>query len=466
MKRRSTVKKHNNSAMKSEPISKRAKSRGPVQRDTKEVLAELVETLTPIPVANFWNTAAKERIPLMESRKKLRVGIPRVLNIYTYAPLFNGYLESLGVQPENVVYSDYTSSDLYRAGASRGAIDPCFPAKIGISHVYNLIQEKHRKKPLNVIFFPMYDVLSSPLVKIVGANACPTVTETVKAAFTKENDVFAEHNVKYLDPVLNFADRKLFAHQMLQAWQPILGLSQEENDRAVEVGYNALDDYESSIRRRAREVLDQLEREDRIGIVMLGRPYHHDPGLNHEIMEEFQKLGYPIFSQNTLPLDEDMLERLFGEEVRAGIISHPLDITDAWKNSYSCSTNHKVWAAKFTARHPNLVALEISSFKCGHDAPIYGVIEGIIEQSGTPYFCFKDLDENKPSGSIKIRVETIDYFLRRYREEVIHKRKASEEIEAQLAALEAQLLREQRDGQALPVEVAAWEQRTQGMAAD
>ena len=144
-------------------------------------------------------------------------------------------------------------------------------------------------------------------------------------------------------------------------------------------------------------MLDQLEREDRIGIVMLGRPYHHDPGLNHEIMEEFQKLGYPIFSQNTLPLDEDMLERLFGEEVRAGVISHALDITDAWKNSYSCSTNHKVWAAKFTARHPNLVALEISSFKCGHDAPIYGVIEGIIEHSGTPYFCFKDLDENKPT---------------------------------------------------------------------
>jgi predicted nucleotide-binding protein (sugar kinase/HSP70/actin superfamily) len=43
---------------------------------------------------------------------------------------------------------------------------------------------------------------------------------------------------------------------MLQAWQPILGLSQEENDRAVEVGYKALEDYETSIRKRAREVLD------------------------------------------------------------------------------------------------------------------------------------------------------------------------------------------------------------------
>jgi predicted CoA-substrate-specific enzyme activase len=428
----------------------------------------------PLPTRGWagWSKGAKERRALMENRGKVRIGIPRVLNIYTYAPLFNAYFESLGVAPENIIYSDYTSSELYRAGASRGAIDPCFPAKIGISHVYNLIQEKHRKKPLDAIFFPMYDVLHSPLVKIVGANACPTVTatpETVKAAFTKENDVFAEHNVKYVDPVLNFADRKLFAHQMLQAWQSILGLSLEENDRAVESGFAALNDYEASIRRRARQVLDQLEREDRIGIVMLGRPYHHDPGLNHEIMDEFQKLGYPIFSQSTLPMDEDLLERLFGEEVRAGVTSHPLDISDAWKNSYSCSTNHKVWAAKFTARHPNLVALEISNFKCGHDAPIYGVVEGIIEQSGTPYFCFKDLDENKPTGSIRIRVETIDYFLRRYREEVIRKRKAAEDIEAQLAALEARLRAEYREESAAESSILTAEQtgqQIQEMAAD
>ena len=425
----------------------------------------------PIP-ARAWTKAAKQRVAFMLNRGKIRIGIPRVLNIYTYAPLFNAYLESLGVQPENIVYSDYTSSELYRVGASRGAIDPCFPAKIGISHVYNLIQEKHRKNPLNVIFFPMYDVLHSPLEKLTGTNACPTVTatpETVKAAFTKENDVFRENNLQYINPVLNFSNRKLFAHQMLQAWQPVLGLSPEENDRAVESGFVALGEYESSIRKRARQVLDHLESEDRIGIVMLARPYHHDPGLNHEILDEFQKLGYPIFSQNTLPLDPDLLERLFGEELRAGVISSPLEINDAWKNSYSCSTNHKVWAAKFTARHPNLVALEVSSFKCGHDATIYGVVEGIIEQSGTPYFCFKDLDENKPSGSIKIRVETIDYFLRRYREEVIRKRKAEQDIEAQLTALEAQLRREsgQPGTELMPVQLTE-ETRgpvTEGMAA-
>ena len=159
-------------------------------------------------------------------------------------------------------------------------------------------------------------------------------------------------------------------------------------------------------------------------------------------------------------MDEDILDRLFGDEVRAGLIKHPLDIADVWKNNYSTSTNHKVWAAKFTARHPNLVALEVSSFKCGHDAPIYGVIEGIIEQSGTPYFSFKDLDENKPSGSIRIRVETIDYFLRRYREDVIARRKATDDIEQQLARFEHEL---RVPGSLLPGGVANWDAEPAGL---
>ncbi|MBV8570156.1 MAG: hypothetical protein JO319_06065 [Acidobacteriaceae bacterium] len=396
----------------------------------------------PLPTSWTWRKPVRERIEKMKRRAEIRIGIPRVLNIYTYAPVFNGYFQALGLKGENIVYSDYTSGELYRAGSTRGAIDPCFPSKIGIAHTHNLIFLKSAKKKLDAIFFPMMDVLSSPLVKLTGTNACPTVTATpttVKAAFTKETDVFTEHGIEYLSPIINFADRGLFSQQMFQCFGPLLGLSEEENQRAVAVGFRQLEEYETGIRQHARRVLDQLEAENRIGIVMLGRPYHHDPGLNHEILDEFQKLGYPIFSQSTLPLDQDLLERLFGEEVRSGAITHPLEIQDVWKNSYSCSTNHKVWAAKFTARHPNLVALELSSFKCGHDAPIYGVIEGIIERSGTPYFSFKDLDENKPSGSIKIRVETIDYFLTRYREDIMKRSATERQIESQLAEFERSL---------------------------
>ena len=94
------------------------------------------------------------------------------------------------------------------------------------------------------------------------------------------------------------------------------------------------------------------------------------------------------------------------------------------------------------ARHPNLVALELSSFKCGHDAPIYTVVEEIVKHSGAPYFRFKDIDENKPTGSIRIRVETIGYFLKRYREDMVRNKRKSGAIEDELRAFEARLRRE------------------------
>ena len=55
------------------------------------------------------------------------------------APLFTGYFEALGVKAENIVFSDYTTEELYKEGAKRGAIDPCFPSKLGIPHVHNLL---------------------------------------------------------------------------------------------------------------------------------------------------------------------------------------------------------------------------------------------------------------------------------------------------------------------------------------
>jgi len=179
----------------------------------------------------------------MKQRGQLRIGIPRVLNMYAYAPLFSSYLESLGVPAENIVYSDFTSGEMYRAGSSRGSIDPCFPSKITIAHVHNLIFNKHAHKPLQVIFFPMFDVLLSPLVNARGHNACPTLAvtpETVEAAYTKETDLFTEHGIRYVHPLVDLSDRKLFARQMFQAWAPILGLVGVKNEAATEIGYREL----------------------------------------------------------------------------------------------------------------------------------------------------------------------------------------------------------------------------------
>ncbi len=316
---------------------------------------------------------------------------------------------------------------------------------MALSHVHNLLFVKHKRAPLDCIFFPMIEVVPSRIAAARATNACPTVSltpQTVRAAFTKDSDLFTEMGVRYLDGLLDMEDEPLFRRQMFDMWEGVLGLSWEENERAIAAGRETLAEYDRTVRAAAREALDALERDNRLGILLLGRPYHHDPGLNHGIPEELQKLGYPVFSQSTLPIDDDLLERLFGEEVRAGVISHPLDISDVWKHSTAASSNLKIWAAKFAARHPNLVAVELSNFKCGHDAPIYATIEEIIDRSSTPYFGFKDIDENKPVGAIKLRLETIDYSLKRARESLLQRGRQTERVEKWLAGYEQRLRRQ------------------------
>jgi len=416
---------------------------------TKSFQAVTVDSVAdPLPEIR-WHHRGKKRAALearraiMEQRSKIRIGMPKVLNMYSQAPFFMAFFQSVGIRDRNLVWSDYTSEGLYKEGAKRGSIDPCFPSKVGIPHVHNLLYHKNKtKRPLDYILFPMVDSFPTWLENILGSRACPTVTatpEAVHAAFTKEGDLFKEKGVVYKKTFLNMDDAPLCARQMYEDWGPELGLSEEEATRATEVGLKALADFYQARRDEAREMLDTLERENRLGIVLLARPYHNDPGINHEIMDEFQKLGYPVFTQDSLPIDDDLMERLFGEEVAAGDIQSPFDINDVWKNSYSENTSRKVWAAKYVARHPNLVGLELSNFKCGHDAPIYTVVEEIVENSGTPFFYFKDIDENKPSGAIKIRVETIGYFLKRYREDMITREQKRAEIDAELAALEEEL---------------------------
>src|SRR5439155_12414923 len=111
--------------------------------------------------------------------------------------------------------------------------------------------------------------------------------------------------------------------------------------------------------------------------------------------------------------------RFFKDDLDRGFVTTPLSVQDVWPENYSTNSVQKVWAAKFAARHPNVVVLDLSSFKCGHDAPTYGMIDSIINSSGTPASALHDIDANKPGGSIKILVKTYAHTLKRFEEELV-----------------------------------------------
>ncbi len=355
-----------------------------------------------------------------EKRRSTRIGIPRVLNIYSTAPWLRTYFEALGIQRQNVVFSDETTEELWVEGGKYGSIDPCYPSKVAQAHIHNLLFHHHtEKKPLKYIFFPILTHVNNFVADTMDNASCPIVAgapDVMKAAFTKEVDFFAQRGIEFLDPALSFVEPTLMARRMFETWGPRLGITEDENDHACREAWKALTIFDQDVEEKGRAILETVEHEDRVAILMIGRPYHSDPGLNHGIPEEFQVLGYPVLSIRSIPKSREYLDKYFKAELDAGTIKTPLELNHVWPENYSVNSAQKVWAAVFAAHHPNVVVLDLSSFKCGHDAPTYGLIDSIIETSKTPYAALHDIDANKPGGSIKIRVKTYAHALRLHEE--------------------------------------------------
>ncbi len=403
-------------------------------------------------------------------RQNFRIGIPKALNIWSTAPFWRVYFEALGLKSRNIVFSDDTGEEMWQAGGKYGSVDPCFPAKVVQAHIHNLLFEHHQKKPLNAIFFPSITHIPTFVEGVMDTACCPIVSGTpkvIRAAFTKEQDFFGQRGITYLDTAVSLNEPLLMKARLQEAFQDLLHMTEDENNFAVEQAYQALHHFDEHMQDKGRILLDKVREENKIALLMIGRPYHNDPGMNHSVLEEYQAMGYPVLSMRSIPKDPDYLQPYFADDLARGYVESPLEIHDIWPENYSVNSVQKVWAAKFAARHPNVAVLDLSSFKCGHDAPTYGLIDRIMEASGSPYSALHDIDANKPSGSIKIRVKTYGYTLRLAEEKLEDQSQRQVQlqralIERRLALLEA-APPEIRQDEAFLQELTVWKEKQQAL---
>jgi len=363
-----------------------------------------------------------------KDRSGVRIGIPKVLNVWSTHQFWIGFLRDLGVSSENIVFSSDTSEDQGREfGKGRGTVDCCYPVKSMSGHYGELIFGL--KKKVHIILSPMIYSLPSFLRGHVSETlSCTRVMagpENIKAGFMKESDVFADNGIKYVSPFVSMAEPDVVANQMHECLKDVLELDLGETQHAVEAGYRELRAFNQKMRDASRDILTWCARENKPCVLVLGRPYHMDPGIGHEIESDLQAHGYPIVWLQYLPIDKDLLDWLFGEEVKAKKIRSPLDISDVWTSSNSSNTNEILWGAKFATRFPWITCvLRLSSYECGMDQPTYTPTQKIVEATGTLFFKFGDLDATKPAGSIRIRVETIVHYLAQYSDKIIQKKLA------------------------------------------
>jgi predicted nucleotide-binding protein (sugar kinase/HSP70/actin superfamily) len=369
------------------------------------------------------------REEIRAARAKHRIGIPKILNVWTTHQFWLGFFGALGVPNNRVVFSSDTSEEQMREhGRGRGTVDCCYPVKCASGHYGELVFGQKRK--IDILFSPMIYSLASFLDgHVMDSLACPRVMaapENIKAGFIKESDVFAENGIRYVSPLVSLAERRLVSKQLFGALDGVIeGLTFEETAEAVEEGYRTLDNFNRTLRAKSREVLEWCARNDKPCIMVLARPYHMDSGIGHEIEADLQAYGYPVLWMQYLPTDDDIMQWIFGDDLRAGLIRSPFDIDDVWPSSYSANTNEMLWGAKVAARLPWIsCVIRMTSYECGMDQPTFTPVQQIVERSGTLFFSFQELDSTKPAGSVKIRTETIAYYLSRSSSDIIAKKRA------------------------------------------
>ena len=141
----------------------------------------------PLPAAGIQRSDAGSA----QKRGAMVVGIPRLLNMFYYAPLFSTYFRTLGLR---VAYSDFTNDRLWSEGNKWGVIDPCFPAKVAPAHIWQLLN----RPGLTAICFPIITHLESSVAHTLGNTACAIqmgTPEVAEAIFSREPDLFREKRI-------------------------------------------------------------------------------------------------------------------------------------------------------------------------------------------------------------------------------------------------------------------------------
>jgi predicted nucleotide-binding protein (sugar kinase/HSP70/actin superfamily) len=383
-----------------------------------------------VPFPTLLTRFAKAPSGARKLRSKLRVGIPRILNLWSTHQFWLGFLAALGIEPASIVFSSETSEEQHREfGKGRGTVDCCYPVKCATGHYGQLMLGM--PKGIDILRSPMIYSLPSFLHgHVVDSLACPRVMaapENIRSGFTKERDLFADRGIRYVSPLVALAEPALAARQLHQALKDVLyELTLDETEAAVVEGYRTLERFNQKLRDGARGILTGCALENRPCILVLARPYHMDPGIGHEIDVDLQSCGYPVLWSQYLPIDRDWLDWLFATDLDARTIRSAFDIADVWPSSYSANTNELLWAAKVAARVPWIsCVIRLASYECGMDQPTYTPVQRIVESSGTLFFAFQDLDATKPSGGVRIRVETIAHYLAQHSPSIIERKSAA-----------------------------------------
>ena len=305
-----------------------------------------------------------------------QIGVPMGLNLYELLPFWKTFFSSLGFQ---LITSDLSTRELYSMGQSSIPSDTaCYPAKLIHGHIENLLE-----KGVKTIFYPC---MTYNLDEERSDNCfnCPVVAyypELLKA------------NMKHLQqadfwmPYLELNHPKSFVkvmHRFFREQGRSFTLSQIK--RATRSAFETHEAFRRQIAEKGKEMLEQAQQNDMPIAVIVGRPYHIDPEINHGIHQLITSYGMAVLSEDSV---SDLAEM------------PKVHVLNQW-------TYHSRMyaAADFVCHVPQAQLIQLVSFGCGIDAITSDEIRAILESHDKIYTQLK-IDEINNLGAAKIRIRSL-----------------------------------------------------------
>ena len=307
------------------------------------------------------------------------VGIPRVLNMYENYPFWATFFRELGF---SVTLSPFSDRKLYELGMeSIPSESECYPAKLAHGHVQWLIEHG-----VDTIFHPCVFYEHQETQDAQNHFNCPIVVSYPENL--KNNvEAISRGEVRYVRPFIALTDEKTAEERLIRLCADEWNIPAHDVRVACRHAWDEQRRAKEDIVAEGRRLLSLMESSGGRGIVLAGRPYHIDPEINHGIPELIASYGLYVFSEDSIPRDEDP--------------ERPLRVVDQWvyhSRLYS--------AAQFVRERNDMELIQLNSFGCGLDAVTTDQVNEILEGSGKLYTLLK-IDEVNNLGAVRIRIRSL-----------------------------------------------------------
>jgi predicted CoA-substrate-specific enzyme activase len=339
------------------------------------------ETITNRKGVNLWQSKYElifNRKTKPDAEPIAVIGIPRALNMYEHFPFWCTLFVESGL--EVVLSSPSTNKTSEYATGTITSENICFPAKLVHGHVKELI-----KSNVDRIFFPMVIYEDKLIQSSQNSYNCPVVAgypEVIRSTINPSQQGVALDSL-----AVSFKEHKLLKKRCFQYLRRF-NVPKKRFNAAFDRALKSMAGIRQTMKALNEKTLQKARDEKRQSIMVIGKPYHLDPLINHNIADIINCYDFDVLTEDIANISEKNM----GDYVH---------IISQWEYA-----NRLYNLAKWVREHKDIHCIQLNSFGCGTDAVNNDEVKAILMEHNKTLLDLR-IDEMTSSGSLKLRIRSM-----------------------------------------------------------